>query len=241
MRSIALILAGGKGRRMKLSIPKQFAVVDGMSVLQHTMLGFQQHELISAIYVVAASEWHETVRQQALEGKIDKFLGCATAGETGYDSLVNGIRYLSEKESAETLVMVHDSVRPLISQDIISRNLAVAMSHGNAITCIESQESYMVIDTDDNTKPGTPRHATDIISRERLVRAQTPQTFSLQEFQQMMHEAVEQHVKPAQSAFMLAQQLGHTPLYISQGETTNFKITHPQDLMLLEAILAQMQ
>ena len=72
-RSVALILAGGVGSRMNLSIPKQFVVVDGMTVLQHTMLAFQRHQLVSAIYVVASPQWAETVRQQAKEAGIGKF------------------------------------------------------------------------------------------------------------------------------------------------------------------------
>ena len=72
-KSVALILAGGVGNRMNLTIPKQFFVVDGLSVLQHTMKAFQQHMLISAIYVVSSPEWHQTVKKQVQEAGITKF------------------------------------------------------------------------------------------------------------------------------------------------------------------------
>lgn len=241
MRSIVLILAGGKGRRMNMAQPKQFAEVMGYTVLQHTMMAFEKHELISAIYVVAAQEWQESVKQQALEAGISKFKGCASAGKTGFDSLMCGILHISDYEKPDTLVMIHDAVRPLISQDTISRNLAVAMAHGNAITCLESQESFMVLDKPEEEINGVPRHASNVISREQIMRAQTPQTFSLKELDDFLNEAHDKGIEEAQSAFMLAQILGHTPLYVSEGEMTNFKITHPQDLVLMQGILAQMQ
>jgi site-specific recombinase XerC len=71
-KSVALILAGGVGNRMNLTIPKQFVMVDGLSVLQHTMSAFQQHMLISAIYVVCSPEWQNNVRQQAKAAGINK-------------------------------------------------------------------------------------------------------------------------------------------------------------------------
>lgn len=235
-RSVALILAGGVGSRMNLSIPKQFVVVDGMTVLQHTMLAFQRHQLVSAIYVVASPQWAETVRQQAKEAGIGKFVSCLKAGENSFQSAKNGIAALKEKEQENTVVLIHDAVRPLVSQDIISRNIAVCLSRGNAITTLPSQESYMVIDSGAGAcdKETT---SSEYILREKLLRAQTPHTFLLGELVTMMTEAEERGITYSQSIFTLANELGHVPLHIAEGEMMNFKLTLPSDFTIFQAIL----
>lgn len=229
-RSVALILAGGVGSRMNLSIPKQFVVVDGMTVLQHTMLAFQRHQLVSAIYVVASPQWAETVRQQAKEAGIDKFASCLNAGENSFQSAKNGIMALKKEESENTVVLIHDAVRPLVSQDVISRNIAVCLSRGNAITTLPSQESYMVVDAGENV-------SSTYILREKLLRAQTPHTFLLGELTTMMQEAGERGITYSQSIFTLANELGHVPLHTAEGEMMNFKLTLPSDFTIFQAIL----
>ena len=233
-KSIALILAGGIGSRMQLSMPKQFVAVDGRTILQHTMLAFQQHQLISAIYVVTSPQWHEDVRQQAKEAGINKFAKCIEAGNNSFMSAKNGIKYLQNTEDKETVVLIHDAVRPLVSQDIISRNIAVCLSRGNAITAMPSQESYMVID-------GNCGKSDEFISREHLLMAQTPHTFKLGELTSMMLQAEEKGIEYSQSIFTLANELGHTPLFPAEGEMINFKITIPSDITIFQAILREIR
>ena len=239
-KSIALILAGGVGNRMNLSIPKQFVMVGGLSVLQHTMLAFQQHMLISAIYVVSSPEWQTTVIQQASSAGITKFAQCINSGENSFLSARNGILAIEEREEPNTVVLIHDAVRPLISQDIISSNISVCLSRGNAITSLQSQESYMQI------KKGTDANnedivASDFILREELLRAQTPHTFYLKELVAMFAESDQRGITYSQSVFTLACELGHVPLYPAKGEMINFKLTMPSDIMLFQAILQQVR
>lgn len=221
---------------MNLSIPKQFVVVDGMTVLQHTMLAFQRHQLVSAIYVVASPQWAETVRQQAKEAGIGKFASCLDAGENSFQSARNGIMALQKEEGENTVVLIHDAVRPLVSRDIISRNIAVCLSRGNAITTLPSQESYMVIDSGASS---CDRETTssEYILREKLLRAQTPHTFLLGELTTMMQEADEKGITYSQSIFTLANELGHVPLHTAEGEMMNFKLTLPSDFTIFQAIL----
>ena len=239
-KSVALILAGGVGNRMNLSIPKQFVMVDGLSVLQHTMTAFQQHMLISAIYVVSSPEWQNTVRQQAKAAGITKFAQCINSGENSFQSARNGILAIQEKEEENTVVLIHDAVRPLISQDIISSNISVCLSRGNAITSLQSQESYMQIDKKTDTT-NEDIVASDYILRENLLRAQTPHTFHLKELMQMFFEADQRGINYSQSIFTLACELGHVPLYPAKGEMINFKLTMPSDIMLFQAILQQIR
>lgn len=229
---IALLLAGGSGARMNAKKPKQYLEVDGEPIILHTMRAFQKHPLTDAIYAVCNKDWDVAVCQEAKEGGISKFAGTISGGETGFDSLRNGINYLLEHvQEEDAIVMVHDAVRPLITQDIISRNIAVCMTHGNAITALGSHEAFLI------SKDGITSET--YLPREELMRAQTPHTFPLKTLGQMMRNASERNISQSQSLFTLANEVGITPLYIAQGELINFKLTHPSDIIIYQALKEQ--
>lgn len=223
------MLAGGKSSRMNTNRPKQYIEVNGESVLKHTMRAFQQHPLIQDIYVVCARGWEETVLDEAQSGKITKFRHAIIGGETSYQSLMNGIAYLLQKvKDMESIILVHDAVRPLVSQDIISRNIAVCLTHGNAITAVRSQEAFLV------SEDGSTSNC--YIPRENMLRAQTPHTFPLKTLKEMMEAANEKGITHSQSLFTLANELGFTPLHIAQGDIMNFKLTYPNDILIYQAL-----
>ena len=227
--NIALILAGGTGERMHAVVPKQFMEIDGETVLLHTMRAFQRHPLIHEIYLVCMPEWEDFVRDEARRGGIDKLQGVVPAGESCYESACNGISHLSESvKDPDAIVLVHDAVRPLVTGDIISRNIAVCLTHGNAITSLPSHEAY-VVTADGNTSDG-------FMPREGLMRAQTPHTFPLGTLRQMMEQAREQGISESQSVFTLAGELGISPLHIARGDLRNFKITEQSDILIYRAL-----
>ena len=227
--NIALILAGGTGERMRASVPKQFMEIDGETVLLHTMKSFQQHPLIHEIYLVCMPEWESFVRNEAKTGGIDKLCGIIPAGDSCYASACNGIEHLAKTvKEPDAVVLVHDAVRPLITQDIISRNIAVCLTHGNAITALQSHEAYLVTE-DGNTSD-------NFMPREGLMRAQTPHTFPLATLRQMMQLAKKQGIKKSQSIFTLAGELGVAPLHVAQGDLRNFKITEQSDILIYRAL-----
>lgn len=231
MKHIALLLAGGKGNRMNASLPKQYMEVDGESVILHTMRAFQTHPLVTDIYVVCAHEWEVEVENQAREAHVSKFRCTIKGGDTSFESIQLGIKAIASKEDdKESIVLVHDAVRPLITQDVISRNIAVCLTYGNAITALSSQEAFM------RTADGVS--STDYVPRHELFRAQTPHTFPLQQLVTMMREADERHISNSQSLYTLANELGHTPLYMAQGDALNFKITVPSDILMYQALKA---
>ena len=227
--NIALILAGGTGKRMNTLVPKQFIEIDGEMVLLHTMRAFQQHPLIHEIYLVCLPEWHDIVRDLAEKSGIDKLIGIVMAGETSYASACRGIKHLVETSAfPEAIVLVHDAVRPLITQDIISRNIAVCLTHGNAITALPSHEAYLV------TQDG--KSADGMMPREGLMRAQTPHTFPLAALNQMIQLAEERGIRDSQSIFTLAGELDIAPLHIALGDLRNFKITEQSDILIYRAL-----
>ena len=220
---IALVLAGGKGERCSSDRPKQYMEVRGESVLQHTLRAFQG--LVDEVVVVCQDEWREYVDNCGKSLSIP----CRTAigGSTGFESLCNGVAAIAD-EAPDTLVAIHDAVRPLVTETVITDNLAVARRCGNAITAIATYETLLHAPDGDTVQ--------SMISREDKYRAQTPQTFTLAVLRQMIEEARRRCVVNAQSACTMATQLGYQ-LHISKGDLRNFKITLPSDMLLYESLI----
>lgn len=228
-KRIVLLLAAGKSQRMGGSRPKQYIEIDGESVLLHTMRAFEQHPLIDHIYVACNPEWRATVEEEVRKGSIRKFRGTIEGGETAFQTISNGIQFiLQQTYDAQDMLLVHDAVRPLISQDIISRNISVCTTHGNAITALGSHEAF-ILSKDGHTSEG-------YLPRDNVFRAQTPHTFLLSQVHQIATAIQTGHIQQSQSLFTLANEVGIGPLYIAQGELVNFKITNPSDFLLYQAL-----
>lgn len=209
--------------------PKQYLEVDGESVLQHTMKAFERHPLIHGIYVACTQDWEFTVCEEARKGGISKFRRTIIGGDTSFRTLCNGIgAILAEGHSADDLLLVHDAVRPLVTQDIISRNIAVCLTHGNAITAIGSHEAFIV--------SGDGRSSDSFVPREGMFRAQTPHTFHLSTLKDILRRIEEAGITYSQSLFTVANEVGVSPLYIAQGDIMNFKLTYPSDIMVYQAL-----
>lgn len=133
----ALIIAGGSGNRMGQDIPKQFMHVDNCPIIIHTMMAFQKHPDIQGIAVVCLAGWETVLQSYANQFCITKLKWIFPGGSNGQESIHNGIYGLKEVGCGDDdLVLVHDAVRPLLSQDIISSNIAICQKYGYAITGI---------------------------------------------------------------------------------------------------------
>ncbi len=220
---IALILSGGNGERFSSESPKQYVEVHGESVLLHTLRAFSG--LVDELTVVCQPKWDAYVT--SLSAAITTPLRLAVAGASGFESLCNGVAALAD-EAPDTIVMIHDAVRPLVSKDVILDNLEVARRCGNAIAAVETYETLLYAPNGETVR--------SMIRREGMYRAQTPQTFTLVTLRQMIEEARTRCVVNAQSACTLATQLGYQ-LHLSQGDLRNFKITLPSDMNLYESLI----
>ncbi len=229
--NVVLLLAGGQGFRMHTDRPKQFVEVAGKPVIAHTLQVFQRHPEIDRVYVVCNPEWNEFVRAAARNGRISKLRALFPAGDTSIDSLRNGIAGLqAELERQNPAVLTHEAVRPLVTEEIISLNLRTFRTHGNAVTAVRSQEAYMV--SPDGISSG------ECIPRELLHRAQTPITFSLDDLTEAFRRAKHVRINRTQSLYTLITEVFPLKkLYISPGSELNFKLTLPEDIETLKAIL----
>lgn len=232
MSSVALLLAGGAGERMHDCLPKQFVEVRGIPVVGYTMKVFESCVDIDAVYVVCRDEWVDLVVGTAERLGIEKFCGTFPAGSSGVGSVWNGVCGLRGVlgVGANPAVVVHESVRPLVSCGIISDNLRVFRSFGNAVTGVRSNEAYMV------SRDGVCSEG--YIAREELFRAQTPITFCLNDLEVLFGSVSDFGGSVPQSLFVLASEVWRDRrLYVSPGSELNFKLTLPGDMDVLRAIV----
>ena len=212
----ALIIAGGSGNRMGQDIPKQFMHVDNCPIIIHTMRAFQQHADIHGIAVVCLAGW-ETVVQ-------------SYANQFCMESIHNGIYGLKEAGCQDDdLVLIHDAVRPLLSQDIISSNIATCQQYGYAITGIKCREA--ILESEDGFA------STTSIPRDKLVRTQTPQTFRLKNIIAAHEEAKEKGITNSVASCTLMAELGGREMHIVPGSEKNIKVTTVEDLEILKALM----
>ena len=158
----ALIIAGGSGNRMGQDIPKQFMHVDNCPIIIHTMMAFQKHPDIQGIAVVCLAGWETVLQSYANQFCITKLKWIFPGGSNGQESIHNGIYGLKEVGCGDDdLVLVHDAVRPLLSQDIISSNIAICQKYGYAITGIKCREAILESEDGFTTNTSIPPRQTD--------------------------------------------------------------------------------
>lgn len=230
MSNIAIIIAGGSGNRMGQSIPKQFMHVDGCPIIVHTMRCFQRHPDIDGIAVVCLKGWETVLQAYANQFNIDKLKWIFPGGNSGMESIHNGIYGLKDAGcNNEDLVLIHDSVRPLLSQDIISSNIATCKAYGYAITGIKCREA--ILESEDGFTANVS------ISRDKLVRTQTPQTFRLGNILNVHEEAKEKGILDSVASCTLVAEVGGREMHLVPGSEKNIKITTIEDLEILKALM----
>lgn len=225
----ALLTAAGVGSRMHQEIPKQFMHVDNKPLIVYTLEKFQNHPSIDAIVVVTLPSWIEVVRAYARQYNITKLKWIVPGGETGQESIHNGLMKLKEEMSEDDIVMIHDGNRCMISSEIISNSLAVFKEKGSAVAAIPCVEA--VFRSSDNGMSSTVS-----IPREQLFRTQTPHTYTLKKILWAHDEAAKKGIKSTAASCTLMAELGET-VYFSKGSEENLKITTMEDLEIFEAFL----
>lgn len=229
MKNIALIIAGGVGARMHQDIPKQFINVHDKPVIVYTMEAFQKHPNIDAIEVVCLEGWHDILRAYAKQFGITKLDNIVNGGDTGLQSIRNGLYDIATRYHEEDdIVLIHDAIRPMVSQEIISDNIRVCREYGNAITVIPC--TAVMLKTMDGTT------SDDQIPRDNLKITQTPQTFFLNEIISVHKEAIDKGIDDSIASCSLYVELGRK-LYLSVGSEKNIKLTTSEDMEIFSALL----
>ena len=230
MRTIAVIIAGGSGSRMGQDIPKQFINVYDKPVLIYTLEGFQKHPLIDAIEVVCLEGWHDILRAYAKQFGIDKLQWIVSGGTTGQESIRNGVYNLEGKAAEDDIIIVHDGIRPLVDETVLTDVILKAREYGNAVTSLPYNEQIFVVDDEKSTVKYIPR--------ETLRRVSTPQGYRFGLLDEKYHEAFEKGIGIRGSAYTntMMVELG-VRLYFAAGSDKNIKLTTKDDLEMFKAYL----
>lgn len=228
--NVALIIAGGLGNRAEQDIPKQFINVYDKPVLLYTLEGFQRHPQIDAIELVCIDGWHDIARAYARQFNIDKLKWIVSGGNTAQESIRNGVYELEGKCAENDIVVIHDGIRPLVDDSVLSDVIIKCEQYGNAVTALPYNEQIFVADDERSTIKYIPREA--------LRRVATPQAYRFGMLDKAYHEAYEKGIGIYGSAYTntMMVELGER-LYFAAGSDKNIKITTKDDLQLFKAYL----
>ena len=226
----AIIIAGGVGARMGMDVPKQFIHIYGKPVIIYTLEGFQRHPEIDAIEVVCLSGWEETLRGYAQQYGITKLRWIATGGETGQESIRNGVFRLESELKDDDIAVVHDGIRPMVDSSVLSDTLRVCRKHGNGVTSTPYNDQIFRIRDEFSTR--------EYIPRETLRKVATPQAYRYGLLLWAYKKAFEEKIGIYGSAYTntMMVDLGQT-LYFAAGSDKNIKLTSKDDLELFKAYL----
>lgn len=228
--NVAIVIAGGAGHRMGQDIPKQFIHVYDKPVLIYTLESFQKHPQIDAIEIVCIDGWHEVLWAYAKQHNITKLKWIIPGGTTGQESIRNGVYNLEGKCAPEDIVIIHDGIRPLIDEGVLTDVIVKCQQYGNAVTSMPYNEQIFVIDDDISTIKYIPR--------ETIRRVSTPQAYKFQLLDKKYHEAYEKEIGIYGSSYTntMMVELGER-LYFAAGSEKNIKLTTKDDLEMFKAYL----
>lgn len=229
--NIAVIFAGGVGSRMNTkSRPKQFLDLNGKPVIIYTLELFDNHPGIDAIVAVCIESWIPFLEKMLKKFEINKVVRIVPGGETGQLSIFNGLcaaeEYAVGKEDMNPVVLIHDGVRPLITEQTISDNIAKVTECGSCITCIPATETFVVKNGD----------SLDIPERKNSLIARAPQSFRLNEILSAHRKALAEGRRDFVDSCTLMNHYGYE-LGLIEGPMENIKITTPTDYFIFRAMV----
>ncbi len=223
----ALIFAGGSGQRMNSrSKPKQFLDMQGKPIIIYTLEHFEYHEKIDEIVVVCIKEWIEELKGMLKRYNITKVSKIVPGGETGHDSIYLGLKAMESLVNKEEIVLIHDGVRPLINEELITKNIEKVIEKGNAIT-VEAQKESIIVSKDGES-------IDDVPSRAEMYIAKAPQSFKYGDIFELYRRARVEGIKSIDSSH-LCKIYGYK-MHIVPSTKNNIKITDPADFFIFKAI-----
>ena len=228
--NIAVIIAGGSGSRMGQDIPKQFINVYDKPVLIYTLEGFQKHPQIDAIEVVCIDGWHDILRAYSKQFNITKLKWIVSGGNTGQESIRNGVNNLKGKCDDDDIIIIHDGIRPLVDETVLTDVILKCNKYGNAVSSMPYNEQIFVVDDEKSTMKYIPR--------ETLRRVSTPQAYKFGKLYDCYKKAFENKIGIYGSSYTntMMVELGER-LYFAAGSDKNIKLTTKDDLDLFKSYL----
>jgi len=230
--NVAVIFAGGSGARMNTkSRPKQFLELNGKPIIIYTLEIFDNHLEIDAIVVVCLESWIPFLKKMLNKFEIDKVISIVPGGSTGQESIFIGLcaaeEYAKAKNDANVIVLIHDGVRPLITEDTISDNISMVKEVGSCITVVPATETFVVTSEDGDLH---------LPNRTKCRLARAPQSFYLKDIISAHRKSREEGNKQFIDSCSLMNYYGYK-LGLIEGPMENIKITTPSDYFVFRAMV----
>ena len=228
--NIAIIFAGGSGIRMGAGVPKQFLEINGKPVIIHTLQLFQYHREIDKIYISIIADYQDYMEELVADYRLSKVAAVLPGGETAQDSIYNALQLAAQENPGDSVVLIHDGVRPFVERSVISENIKAVKEYGNAITCTPCFETILI------SHDGV--HVEDVPERCNAYAAQAPQSFFLKDII-AAHDVIRRRPEGYDNmvdACTIIRSQGMTA-HMVEGNRGNIKVTTPEDVYQFRALL----
>ena len=228
--NIAIIFAGGSGVRMGAGVPKQFLEINGKPIIIHTLQLFQYHKMIDKIYVSILKDYVDYMKELVEDYHLSKVVSVIPGGETAQDSIYNALKKAESENPDDSVVLLHDGVRPFVSYDVIANNIEGVKKNGNAITCTACYETILL------SKSG--EQVDSVPYRKDTFAAQAPQSFVLKDIiaaHDVVRARPEGYENMVDACTILKSQ--GIEVHMVEGNRGNIKVTTPEDVYMYRALL----
>lgn len=228
----ALIFAGGTGRRMNTrSKPKQFLELHGKPIIIYTLEHFEYHEEIKRIMVVCLTDWIPELKGLLKRYGITKVTEIIPGGETGHDSIYYGLAAMKDAWEDDEIILIHDGVRPLINEELITRNIEAVKKYGTAITVEAARESIV--------RCADGKNVSEVPPRGEMYTAKAPQSFRYRQILNLYERAQKEGIRTIDSSHLCS--LYNVPMHVVESTKNNLKITEPADYYMYRALYEAME
>ena len=221
----AIVLAGGRGKRMNADIPKQYLEIDGKPLIYYTLKAFQESP-VDQIVLVTGKEEKEYCQKEIVERyAFDKVTYIVEGGAERYHSVYNGLKYVQSCD----YVLIHDGARPFVNKAIIMENMLQVVNKNACVTAVMSKDTVKIADENGIVK-NTP-------DRKMVWNVQTPQTFSVELIMQAYERILSSENISVTDDAMVVEATMNVPIYLIKGDYRNIKITTPEDLKVAQVFV----
>lgn len=224
MRTIVIIPAAGKGKRVGNTLPKQFLTINGKELLAYTIDVFEQSKFIDDIIIATNKEYYKHLDELQTKYLFSKVSDYVEGGNERQDTVYNALKHISAND--EDLIVVHDAARPLLPQDTLQIALEVAKMKGSALVCVKAKDTLLHNDNGNWKYP----------NRDTMYNIQTPQIFRYGELLDAYEKAMNEGFYGTDDS-MLMKRAGYE-VHLVEGSLINFKITTPEDIILFKRIIS---
>lgn len=215
---------------MGAGIPKQFLEINGKPVIIHTLQLFQYHGEIDKIYLSVLEDYIEYMQELVDDYRLKKVVCILPGGETAQDSIYNALKKAESENPSDSIVLLHDGVRPFVSYEVISNNIEGVKKNGNAITCTSCYETILLSHSGETVE--------SVPFRKDTFAAQAPQSFYLKDIIEA-HDTIRKRPERYENmvdACTIIRSLGKEA-YMTPGNRGNIKVTTPEDVYMFRALL----